>query len=111
MACKSCEKKKVTNNTPKIVTSPIPKESIIPLIPVYSMTLQDKIDIEIGAILVLYSEFNTGYDYKHLIVKHLVNIFKYNEKYKRDMYNKFINPFMTSNYLNIQMLLEHFYEM
>ena len=38
MACKSCEKKKVTNNTSKIVTIPTPKESAIPLIPVYSMT-------------------------------------------------------------------------
>ncbi len=123
MACKTC-KKSVTNRTPKNVTSNESNQSAeseelessetvsksnVPLIPVYSMTSQDKIDIEIGAIMVLYSEFKTGYDYKYLIVKHLVNIFKYNEKYKRELYKLFICPFVTDSCLNIQRLVTHFY--
>jgi hypothetical protein len=129
--CKTC-KKSVTNNISKNVTnvtsdeseeihqpkafetSDIPEQNEetvpnVPLIPVYSMTSQDKIDIEIGAIMVLYSEFKTGYDYKYLIVKHLVNIFKYNEKYKRELYKLFICPFVTDSCLDIQKLVKHFY--
>jgi hypothetical protein len=114
MACKTC-KKKDTNVTKSIPNIVIPSaediKDTVPLIPVYSMSLQDKIDMEIGIILVLYSEYNTGYDYKYLIIRHLVNIFKHKELYKREVYKQFITPFMTDNYLNIQRLLQHFYEM